>query len=114
MPTAEPHASALFLSTCGILLLLASMSGRIVSRFGIPLTALFLGLGMLAGSDGIGGIAFDDYALTFRLGTAALVLILFDGGLNTSVTSVRRVLGPASLLATVGVVGTAGITALGA
>ena len=114
MSIAEPFPTALFLTTCGVLLLLSSLSGRVVTRFGIPLTALFLVVGMLAGSDGIGGIAFDDYALTFRLGTAALVLILFDGGLNTSLAAVRRVAMPATLLATVGVVGTAALAALGA
>ncbi len=114
MHPSEPFATALFLATCGVLLLLGAVSGRATSRFGIPLMALFLALGMLAGSDGIGGIAFADYALTFRLGTAALVMILFDGGLNTSVASVRRVAGPATTLATVGVVGTAAVTALGA
>lgn len=110
----EPLATALFLATCGVLLLLGAVSGRATARFGVPLTALFLALGMAAGSDGIGGIAFADYAMTFRVGTAALVLILFDGGLNTSIASVRRVAGPASVLATVGVVGTAAVTALGA
>jgi len=110
----EPFATALFLATCGVLLLLGAVSGRATARFGIPLTALFLALGMLAGSDGIGGIAFADYAMTFRLGTAALVVILFDGGLNTSIASVRRVAGPATALATLGVLGTAAVTALGA
>ncbi len=114
MSTTEPFATALFLATCGGLLALSAISGRAASRFGIPLTALFLALGMLAGSDGIGGIAFSDYGLTFRLGTAALVLILFDGGLNTSIAAVRRVAGPAGVLATVGVLGTAAVTALGA
>jgi cell volume regulation protein A len=69
---------------------------------------------MLAGSEGIGGIAFDDYAFAFRIGTAALVLILFDGGLNTPVDAIRRVWAPAGLLATVGVAGTATLTAAGA
>lgn len=114
MPTSEPLGTALFLATCGALLAVSAISGRAATRFGIPLTALFLALGMLAGSDGLGRIAFDDYALTFRLGTAALVLILFDGGLNTSTAAVRRVAGPAAVLATFGVIGTAAVTALGA
>jgi cell volume regulation protein A len=61
---------------------------------------------MLAGSEGLGGIAFDDYQFAFRAGSAALALILFDGGLNTPLDTVRRALAPAGLLATVGVVGT--------
>jgi cell volume regulation protein A len=69
---------------------------------------------MLAGSDGIGGIAFADYKLAFRLGTAALVLILFDGGLNTPLTAIRRVWAPSVTLATAGVIIVAAITALGA
>lgn len=114
MHPSEPFATALFLATCGVLLLLGAVSGRATARFGVPLTALFLALGMVAGSDGIGGIAFADYAMTFRMGTAALVVILFDGGLNTSVAAVRRVAGPAATLATLGVAGTAAVTALGA
>jgi cell volume regulation protein A len=114
MEFVEPRATAFFVATCGTLLFLSSLSGRIGARFGIPLTALFLAVGMLAGSDGIGGIAFNNYALTYRLGTAALILILFDGGLNTSVAAVRRVAAAASVLSTVVVLGTAALVALGA
>jgi cell volume regulation protein A len=67
---------------------------------------------MLAGSEGFGGIAFEDYALTFRLGTVALVFILFDGGLNTPVSVIRTAIAPASVLATFGVALTAGIVGL--
>lgn len=67
---------------------------------------------MLAGSEGLGGIVFEDYRLAFRLGTAALVLILFDGGLNTPLESLRRSLWPAFVLATVGVAVTAGVLAI--
>ena len=69
---------------------------------------------MLAGEEGIGGVAFENYSLSFRFGTLALVLILFDGGLNTPLDSVKKGLGPAAALATFGVLGTAAITALGA
>ena len=75
---------------------------------------VFLVIGMLAGSDGFGGIEFADYRFAFRIGTAALVLILFDGGLNTPLESLRRVWAPAGLLATVGVVGTAVVAGAGA
>ena len=68
---------------------------------------------MLAGSEGLGGIVFEDYRLAFRLGTAALVLILFDGGLNTPKASLRQALWPALSLATVGVAITAGVLAVG-
>src|SRR5687767_15684025 len=69
---------------------------------------------MLAGSDGLLGIEFEDYEFAFRIGIAALVLILFDGGLNTPISAFKRVWGPASLLASVGVFGIAAITAFGA
>jgi cell volume regulation protein A len=61
---------------------------------------------MIAGSEGLVGIAFDDYQFAFRIGSAALALILFDGGLNTPIDTLRRSLVPAGLLATIGVVGT--------
>ena len=77
---------------------------RASQRIGVPIALLFLLIGMLAGSEGIGGIAFDDYGFAFRLGSLALALILFDGGLNTPLAAVRRTWAPAGLLATVGVV----------
>jgi cell volume regulation protein A len=110
----EPLPTAIALAVTGILLGASALASRASGRLGVPFALLFLVVGMLAGSDGIGGIEFEDYALTFRVGTVALVLILFDGGLNTSVSSLRRVLAPATVLATVGVAGTAALTALGA
>lgn len=73
---------------------------------------LFLVLGMLGGSEGIGRIAFDDFGFAVRVGTIYLVLILVDGGMNTPWTAVRRVIVPAGLLATIGVALTAGLLAL--
>jgi len=67
---------------------------------------------VLAGSEGIGRIAFEDYGFAYRLGTVALVFILFDGGLNTPMRAVRGVAGPAAVLATVGVVGIASLLAV--
>jgi cell volume regulation protein A len=66
---------------------------------------------MLAGAAGLAGSDFADFSLAFRVGTAALVLILFGGGLETPWSSVRRVLAPASVLATLGVLLTAGLVA---
>ena len=68
----------------------------------VPGLLLFLGLGMLAGSEGIGGIEFDDAELARTLGTIALVLILFEGGLTAGWSEIRPVLGTAASLATVG------------
>jgi cell volume regulation protein A len=110
----EPGATAALLAAIGLLLALAGLASPVSSRLGVPVLVVFLALGMLAGSEGLGGIPFDDYALAFRLGTIALVLILFDGGLNTSRTVLRRAAVPATLLATLGVVATAGlVTAAG-
>lgn len=90
------------------------MFSRASARLGLPVFLPFIALGMLAGSEGIGGVPFEDYHLAFRLGTVALVLILFDGGLNTPFSALRRALPAAGLLATVGVAGTAALLALGA
>jgi cell volume regulation protein A len=113
VPT-EPLPTAVALTAIGILLTVSVLFSRASGRLGIPVALLFLGVGMLAGSDGIGGIPFEDYSLAFRVGTVALVLILFDGGLNTPLASVRRVFGPASVLATLGVALTAVLFAVGA
>jgi cell volume regulation protein A len=104
---------ALAVALFGLLLLLSVVSSRAAERTGLPLSLLFLGVGMLAGSEGLGHIAFDDYALAYRLGTLALALILFDGGLNTPLASVRAVIGPAGVLATFGVFFTAVLLAGG-
>ena len=107
----EPYATAALLLAFGLLVAISVLFSRAVERIGVPIVLLFLLLGVLGGSEGIGGVAFDNYAVAVRVGTAALVLILFDGGLNTSVGSIRQVLGPAVTLATVGVVLTAGFIA---
>lgn len=114
MATTEPHATALLLVVLGALLVVSVTFSRASQRLAVPVALVFLGIGMLAGSEGIGGIAFEDYAFAFRLGTVALVLILFDGGLNTPVSAVRSALRPAGALATVGVLGTAGLLAAAA
>jgi len=114
MPILEPISIAWLLVTCGVLLAVSVLFSRASGRFGLPVFLTFLVLGMLAGSEGIGGVAFDDYRLAFRLGTVALALILFDGGLNTPLSSIRAGIKPAGLLATVGVVGTAAVVGVGA
>jgi cell volume regulation protein A len=89
-------------------------AGVLSSRVGAPLLLVFLAFGMLAGEDGIGGIVFQDFRLAYLTGSVALALILFDGGLNTDARSLRSVLAPAGVLATIGVAGTALLTAVGA
>jgi cell volume regulation protein A len=110
----EPHATELLLFAVGVLLLASVLVSRFASSSGVPVLVLFLALGMLAGSEGIGRVYFEDYELSFRVGTIALVLILFDGGLNTPLSVLRKALAPATLLATVGLALTAVVVALGA
>ncbi len=107
----EPQAIAALLLLVGLLLLVAGLASPLSGRLGLPVLVLFLAIGMAFGSEGVGKIAFDDHRLAFRLGSIALVLILFDGGLNTSVAVLRRALWRSSLLATLSVVATAAILA---
>jgi cell volume regulation protein A len=96
-------------------LLAAGIAGAFLAdRIRIPGLLLFLGLGMLAGSEGIGGIHFDNAELTRTLGTIALVLILFEGGLTSGWSEIRPVLGTAASLATIGTALTAAIAGLAA
>jgi potassium/hydrogen antiporter len=94
----------------GTLLLLAILSTTLSGRLGVPGLVLFIGIGMLAGEEGIGRIAFDDHSLAHAIGTLALVLILFDGGLQTRWEAFRAAWKPAVTLSTLGVIATAGIT----
>jgi cell volume regulation protein A len=80
------------------------------AKSGFPALVAFLGLGMVLGSDGPGGIAFDDAVLAREVGVISLVAILYEGGLSTSWRRLRQVAVPATLLSTVGVVVTAAIT----
>jgi cell volume regulation protein A len=96
----------------GALLVLAGiLSSLIAMRFGAPLLLVFLLLGMAAGESGPGGITFDDVRATYVVGSIALALILFDGGLRTRLSTFRSVLAPAMVLATLGVLLTAALTA---
>jgi len=107
------HDAELILVAGG--LLAAGIVGALLAdRIRIPGLLLFLGLGMLAGSEGIGGIEFNDAELARTLGTIALVLILFEGGLTAGWSEIRPVLGTAASLATVGTVITAVVAGLAA
>lgn len=108
----EPGATGTLLGVIGTLLVACAVLARYLDRVGVPVVLIFLIFGMLGGSEGFGGIAFDNHALAFRLGTIALILILFDGGLNTSARALRRSLAPAGVLATGGVLMTAALLAL--
>lgn len=95
-----------------VLLLGSVLASKISSRLGIPVLLVFLAIGMVAGADGPGGIAFDNAVLTQNLAIIALTVILFSGGLDTNWPRVRPVLKEAALLATVGVAVTAGLVAV--
>lgn len=98
----------------GILLLLGIASNKFSARMGVPVLFVFLIVGMLAGSEGIGGIEFENYSLAHGIGTVALCIILFDGGIRTPFRSIQSTWKPAGVLATVGVFITALITGLSA
>jgi cell volume regulation protein A len=98
----------------GALLSAGIAAALVANRVRFPGLILFLALGMLIGSEGIGGVEFDDAELTRTLGTIGLVLILFEGGLTAGWREIRPVIGAAVSLATVGTIATAvgaGLTA---
>ncbi len=96
----------------GILLLLATLSSVLANRLGVPVLLLFLVIGMLAGSEGIGGIAFDSPDEAQAIGSFALMISLFSGGLDTRWQAVKPVLAQGLVLSTFGVVITAALLAI--
>jgi len=96
----------------GLLFLVSILASIVSSRIGAPLLLVFLVIGMLMGEEGPGGLAFHDIQTAYLIGSIALAVILFDGGLRTKVESFRVGLRPALTLATLGVVLTVAITGL--
>ena len=94
-----------------VLVMAGILSSLLALRFGAPLLLVFLLIGILAGEAGPGQIQFDDLRTTYLVGSVALALILFDGGLRTRFQSISAVLAPSMVLATIGVLLTALITA---
>ncbi len=90
-----------------ILLIISILAGKTSFRFGVPTLILFLGIGMLAGSEGLGGIYFDDPKVSQLIGIIALNFILFSGGLDTNWQTIRPILWRGIALSTVGVILTA-------
>lgn len=108
-----PELTAMALAAGGLLLAVSCLLSRVGASFSVPVSLLFLIVGMLAGCDGPGGIAFDEFPLAHAAGTTALAAVLFAGGLQTQFGNVRSAVAPASVLASVGVLGVAAITAFG-
>jgi cell volume regulation protein A len=94
-----------------VLVMAGILSSLLALRFGAPLLLVFLLIGMVAGDAGPGHLNFDDVRTTYLVGSVALALILFDGGLRTRFQNIRAVLAPSMVLATIGVLLTALITA---
>src|SRR3954454_17029721 len=89
------------------LVILAVVASKASGILGVPTLIIFLVIGMLAGSDGPGGIYFDDPGLSQYLGVVALALILYSGGLDTNWSGIRPILLQGVSLATLGAVITA-------
>ena len=109
MASLDSVSIAIFLGA--VLVMAGILSSLLALRFGAPLLLVFLLIGMLAGDAGPGQLSFDDVRTTYLVGSVALALILFDGGLRTKFQSIRTVLAPSMVLATIGVLVTALITA---
>ena len=105
---------AVLILVAGALLATGVLASLVAARLRLPALVLFLGLGMLIGTDGLGWIDFENYELTRFIGSIALLLILFEGGLAAGYDEIRPVLRPAISLAVVATVGTALIVALAA
>jgi len=102
----------LIILVCAGLAVASVFTSVLAFRFGAPLLLIFLGIGLVAGEDGIGGIAFADVPTAFLIGSAALSVILFDSGFHTNLKSYRQAAAPAITLATLGVLITTGLVAL--
>ncbi|MEX2457179.1 MAG: potassium/proton antiporter [Balneolaceae bacterium] len=96
-------AISIYLLIAALLLLISIFSSKLSLKYGIPALLIFLGIGMIFGSDGLSVIDFADYQLAQSLGIVALIYILFSGGLDTKWTKVRPIVLPGILLSTVGV-----------
>jgi len=97
-----------------LLVVVSILAGMLSNRVGAPLLLVFLGLGMLAGESGPGGVRFDDFWAAYLIGSVALAIILFDGGIRTPKRTFILALRPALSLSTFGVLVTAGVTGLAA
>lgn len=102
----------LSLLIAGVLLLVAVLAGKVSSRLGVPALLVFILIGMAAGSEGLGGIYFDNAEIAWSIGTVALIFILFSGGLDTRWYSIRPVAKLGVSLAVVGTLATAALVGI--
>ncbi|MCP3820378.1 potassium/proton antiporter [Streptomyces sp. A3M-1-3] len=113
-PALTVHQLNELLLICSLVLLVAVAAVRVSSRSGLPSLLIYLGIGIAIGQDGVGGVVFDNAALTQVIGYAALVVILAEGGLGTKWKEIRPALPAAAALSLVGVAVSVGVTAAGA
>lgn len=102
----------LFFYAVGALLVFSVMASRLADRMGVPALVIYIGIGMLIGSDGLGWVDFSDAEVAQTVGSVAMAIILFTGGLDTEMKRVKEVAVPALLLSTVGVFLTAALIAI--
>ncbi len=102
------------LRVAAALVFVSVLAGVVSARAGFSFLLVFLVAGILAGEDGPGGLVFNDFKLSFWVGNVALAVILLDGGLRTEFDTFRTGLKPSLLLATLGVLVSAGITGVAA
>lgn len=96
----------IILLVLSVLFFFSILAGKASSRFGVPALLLFLAVGMLSGNDGL-GIRFENIGVAQTIGTIALCIILFSGGLDTKISEIKPIIGKGILLATIGVLITA-------
>jgi cell volume regulation protein A len=101
------HTTGDILLAASILLLVSILAGKTSSRFGVPTLIFFLIVGILAGSEGLGGIYFDNPHIAEFIGVVALNFILFSGGLDTNWQSIKPIIWRGVALSTIGVLVTA-------
>lgn len=106
------EAASLAILIASGLVVITAFTSLIAFRVGSPLLLVFLAVGLLAGEDGIGGIAFDNAQAAYFIGSVALAIILFDSGATTRRHSFRVAAAPAIVLATLGVILTAALVAV--
>lgn len=98
-----------FILAGSVILLLSVLLSKSSSRFGLPILIIFMLIGMLSGSEGLGGIQFENYELTHSLSLVALCLIIFSGGIETEIKDIKENLGRGIILSSFGVLFTTGV-----